>query len=102
MATAGYARSVFSPQQSMKLSDGISSFITPWHCFDYTIRVLSINYYAILGDNNMVHHTKVLLVLFDRSRFSDSLSDQDLRARLASKLQVVHTYSYVPKLRIRD
>ena len=26
VATAGYARSVFSPQQSMKLSDGISSF----------------------------------------------------------------------------
>ena len=35
MATAGYPRSIFSPQQCMKLSDGISSFTTPCHYFDY-------------------------------------------------------------------
>ena len=42
---AGYARSVFSPQQSMKLSDGISSFITPWHYF------LTILFLGVLSKN---------------------------------------------------
>ena len=45
VATAGYARSVFSPQQSMKLSDGISSFITPWHYF------LTILFLGVLSKN---------------------------------------------------